>query len=167
MMNIGFLSEEEMFFLTDSLSKNKGMSVDEYEKLKIKRPLVVKKRDGGIIYSSMKHYGLHDSDLNNFLLQKFGKFEYELDFFYELIYNMGDSIVSHRDRYTVIQTTLILLSDQFTGGNLIIEDKDVHFNKKNMYINFDGNKLKHSVSKVTSGQRRVLVVPFNPKKNIL
>ena len=167
MIEKGLLTDNEMNFLINSLSINGGMSEYEYNQLKLKHPYAVKRDDKSVILSDMKHYGLHDPKLNNFLLEKFGRPEYKLDFFYKLIYNKGDYTNIHKDRYIVIQTTLILLNDDFTGGELSIENEHIEFNKKNMYINFDGYNLKHSVSEVKSGQRRVLVVMFNLKKSVI
>ena len=167
MIEIGELNDEDFFLLQESLNKNKGMNDSEYKNLSIKHPYAINRDDNTVILSSMKHYGLHDHKLNNFLLEKFGRPEYELDFFYELTYNKGDYTNTHKDKYIVIQTTLILLNDDFTGGELLIENKHIEFNKKNMYINFDGFNLKHSVSEVKSGQRRVLVVMFNKKETLI
>jgi hypothetical protein len=167
MIQKGLLTDSEMNFLIHSLSTNIGMNEHEYKQLKLKHPYAVKRDDNAVILSDMKHYGLQDPKLNDFLIKKFGKPEYKLDFFYELIYNKGDYTNTHKDRYIVIQTTLILLNDDFTGGELLIEDEHIDFNKKNMYINFDGYNLKHSVSEVKSGQRRVLVVMFNLKKSVI
>lgn len=165
-MEIGFLSDEEMLFLKTSLENNGGMSELEYTKLKIRHPYAIMRDDNALILSSMKHYGLHDEKLNNFLISKFGKSYFKLDFFYELIYNVGDYTNPHLDKEISIQTTLLLLDDKFTGGELLINDKNVSFDKKNMYINFEGYKDRHSVTKILSGQRRVLVVMFNKKQNI-
>jgi len=167
MIQKGLLTDIEMNFLIHSLSTNTGISEYEYKQLKLKHPYAVKRDDNTLILSDMKHYGLHDHKLNNFLIEKFGRPEYELDFFYELTYNKGDHTNIHKDKYIVIQTTLILLNDDFTGGELSIENEHIEFNKKNMYINFDGHNLKHSVSAVKSGQRKVLVIMFNKKETLI
>lgn len=166
-MKIDILSNIEFKFILDSLKNNKGMSESEYFHLKQKHPYAIMRDDNALILSSMKHYGLHDKNFNLFLLEKFGKPEYDIDFFYELIYDVNDYTNPHFDKKISIQTTLVLLSDEFSGGELLIDDTDIGLNKKGMYVNFDGFKNKHSVNKVLSGQRRVLVIMFNKKQNLL
>lgn len=166
-MYIGELNQTELEFLENSLIKNKGMTSAEYTSLKRKHPYAVMRNDNVLILSNMTHYGLHDEELNNFLISKFGKPNLQLDFFYKLDYNEGDLTTPHKDKYFVVRTILILLSDTFTGGELYIDDEDVGLNKKGMYVNFEGNKQTHHVNRVNSGTRSVLVVMFNEKSNLI
>ena len=168
MIEISELNDEDFFMLQELLDKNKGMSDSEYQKLSKNHPYVITPDNNPtLILSSMKHYGLHDERLNSFLISKFGIPEYELDFLYELIYNEGDYTKPHRDRVMAIQTTLVLLNDDFSGGELLIDETDVKFNKKKSYINFNGHLYKHSVNKVLSGKRIVLAIMFNKKQTLL
>jgi len=160
-MKIDKLTTDELKLLCSMLDRNQGMSEQEYNQLKIDHPYAVMREDNALILSSMKHYGKHDEELNSFLLNKFGHKDYTIDFFYELIYNVGDYTNPHYDKKMVAQTTLVLLSDNFTVGDLIIDDVNLNFNSKGDYVNFRGCDEKHAVSTVTEGQRRVLVVMFN------
>lgn len=166
-MIIGHLTNDEFELIKKSLSQNKGMSSLETDNLNLKHPYAFPKEGGALILSSMEHYGLHDKNLNSFILNKFGKPEYEIDFFYKLTYNVGDYTNPHLDRYFVTQTTLVLLSENFTGGRLLINKKDVQFDREGTYINFNGNIEEHEVTKVESGFRSVLVIMFNNKKTII
>lgn len=161
------LDNTEFEYIVNSLQQNNGMSDVEYLLLKEKHPYAVMRDDNALILSSMKHYGKHDTNFNDFLLNKFGQSDYSIDFFYELIYGINDYTNPHRDSRIVVQTTLIMLDDNFTGGELLINGNDVGFNKKGMYINFNGHKDVHSVNRVESGERRVLVLMFNKTKNTL
>lgn len=163
-MVIDFLTNDEIEYINKSLAKNEGMSDFEYKELNSKHPYAFMRKDNALILSSMKHYGKHDVEFNQFIMNKFGKKSYQIDFFYELTYNVGDYTIPHKDKYFVLQTTLLLLSDDFIGGELLIDNKDVNFNKLGMYINFSGNKQIHEVKKISKGQRRVLVIMFNKKK---
>lgn len=163
----GYLTNEEIDFINKSLNQNKGMSNFEYENLKIRHPYALPKEGGSLILSSMEHYGSHDNELNYFILNRFGKPEFEIDFFYMLTYDVGDYTKPHKDKYFVTQTTLVLLSEDFTGGRLLINKEDTHFDKTGMYINFNGNHEDHEVTKVESGQRCVLVIMFNKKRTSL
>lgn len=166
-MIVDFLTQDELNYINDSLSKNMGMSEVEYKNLQKKHPYVIIRDDTAIILSSMKLYGLHDSELNKFILNKFGNPDYDIDFFYELIYNVDDYTNPHRDKKSSVQTTLILLSDEFTGGKLLVDDVDMNLTKKGQYISFNGNRHIHAVTAVELGQRRVLVIMFNKKQNLL
>jgi hypothetical protein len=166
-MIINRLTNIEVDYINKSLSENRGMDNFEYENLRLKHPYAIMRDDNALILSSMKHYGMHDKPFNEYIIKKFGKPEYEIDFFYELIYNEGNYTTPHKDKYFVLQTTLVLLSDEFTGGKLLINKKDIDFNKTGMYVNFDGNRQEHEVTKIESGQRRVLVIMFNKKRTSL
>lgn len=162
------LSAKELEFLNLKLSENKGMSDLELDIHKHKHPNAVDKyQKVNLILTDMKLYGQHDNSLNSFILNKFGKHDYCIDFFYELIYDTNDYTNPHLDKDFSQQTTIILLSDNFTGGELILDGKDVKLNKRGKYISFSGNTTLHSVNKVLSGQRRVLVIMFNKKQTIL
>lgn len=166
-MILGMLTLDELSFINNSLNNNKGIDTAEYEYIKKIHPYATHQETNPLISSTMKYYGKHDILLNNFLINKFTQNEYGIDFFYELIYNVGDYTQLHRDKYFVLQTTLVLLSDNFTGGNLIIDGSDVNFNQLGMYVNFSGNKKFHEVTKIESGQRRILAIMFNKKKELL
>ena len=110
------------------------------------------------------HYSNKNTVLYNQLQELFGNSDLVLDCFYKFRYNVGDYAKAHKDSYSS-QTSLILLSDNFTGGDFTLEKKLVNFNKKGMFVNFDSTK-KHSVSEILTGHRDVLVMLFqNKKKN--
>jgi len=166
-MEIGLLNNEDFEFLINLLSNNKGLSKSEFEILKSKHPYVVEEKNNPLIKSTRKHYGKGDESLNSFLLNRFSNKNSDIDFLYELTYNIGDYSNPHYDKKVVTQTTLILLSDNFEGGNLLIDGSDVGFNKKRMYINFEGSKQLHEIKPVEFGKRIVLVVMFNKGKQLL
>lgn len=166
-MYIGNLSENELEFLETSLNNNQGMSKNEYIEVAQKHPYVLLKEDDPLIICNKTHYGLDDIKLNSFLQKKFGKEEYQLDFLYKLDYGVGNYTNPHRDKYFVLQTSLILLSEDFTGGELLVDGINVSLDKRGKYINFNGYDHIHSVSEVTSGVRSVLVVMFNKKNSLL
>ena len=113
------------------------------------------------------HYSNKNTILYNKLQELFGNSNLVLDCFYKFKYNVGDYAKAHTDSYSD-QTSLILLSDNFTGGEFGFEPrgenkKIVNFNKKGMFINFNSTK-RHSVSKILTGYREVLVMLFQNKK---
>ena len=108
------------------------------------------------------HYSNKNTVLYNQLQELFGNSDLVLDCFYKFRYNVGDYAKTHKDSYSN-QTSLLLLSDNFTGGDFILDHKRVNFNKQGMFINFDSTK-RHSVSEIISGHRDVLVMLFQNKK---
>ena len=63
----------------------------------------------------------------------------------------------------VEQTSLVLLSDNFTGGVFTLDYKQLSFDKKGMFVSF-GSTQHHSVSQVLTGHRDVLVMLFQNKE---
>ena len=108
------------------------------------------------------HYSNKNTVLYNQLQELFGNSDLVLDCFYELKYNVGDYSHPHTDSYSD-QTSLLLLSDNFTGGDFTLDSKQVNFNKKSMFVNFNSTQ-RHSVSKVLTGHRVVLVMLFQKNK---
>ena len=112
------------------------------------------------------HYSNKNTILYNQLEKVFGNSDLVLDCFYKFKYNVGDFARTHKDSYSD-QTSLLLLSDNFTGGEFSFsvngQKEIVNFNKKGMFINFDSKKY-HSVSKVLTGYRDVLVMLFKKKR---
>ena len=111
------------------------------------------------------HYSNKNTVLYNQLQELFGNFNLVLDCFYKLKYNVGDCSHPHKDTYSE-QTSLLLLSDNFTGGNFTLDDNNINFNKKGMFVNFDSTK-RHSVSELLTGHRDVLVMLFEKNKKII
>ena len=107
------------------------------------------------------HYSNRNTVLYNKLQELFGNSDLMLDCFYKLKYNIGDYSHPHTDSYSD-QTSLLMLSDNFTGGDFTLDSKQVNLNKKSMFVNFDSTK-KHSVSEVLTGHRVVLVMLFQKK----
>lgn len=166
-MEIGILNNEELDYINKSLLTNGGIGEDEFKTFSNTHPYVVDKFKGiDIIGCTKEYYGTHDIEFNNFLVNKFGESDYKLDSFYKLTYNIGDSTIPHFD-FANKQTSIILLSDEFIGGESIIDGKDIKLNKKGMYVKFLGSKLKHGVNEITSGKREVLVVWFYSKNTLI
>ena len=107
------------------------------------------------------HYSNKNTGLYNQLQELFGNSDLVLDCFYKLKYNVGDYSHPHTDSYSD-QTSLLLLSDNFTGGDFTLDNNNINFNKKGMFVNFDSTK-RHSVSEVLAGHRDVLVILFLKK----
>ncbi len=166
-MNNGFLTNKEFEHLYSLLLSAKLMDENELMSLQKRHPYAVIIEGSALKVSNKKYYSLDNKNLNNFILEKFGKPEYNIDFFYELVYEVGDSTTAHLDKKISAQTTLVLLSETFLGGELLIDKKNMNFNKIGQFVNFEGYRQLHEVTKIESGKRNVLVIMFNKKQIVL
>ena len=80
-------------------------------------------------------------------------------------YRDGDFSSRHKD--FLRNVTIILLTDDFDGGNFLIEDNDVGLSKLGEYVILDGYKHFHEVTKITRGIRKALVIFFKPQTKII
>jgi predicted 2-oxoglutarate/Fe(II)-dependent dioxygenase YbiX len=71
-------------------------------------------------------------------------------------YKEGDECKAHVDEWSSVRTFIILLNDDFEGGEFYIDGEDVPF-KVGDVLEFD-DKAIHGVKKVTKGNREVLVI---------
>jgi len=75
----------------------------------------------------------------------------------EVTYLEGGKIKQHVDPHSDL-TANILLGDEFTSGELFINNKQVDFHKKGQAVSFPGKITMHRVEPVRSGIRRTLSV---------
>lgn len=81
-------------------------------------------------------------------------------------YLEGGSLKQHVDPHSDL-TANILLGDEFTPGELYVNDKQVDFYKRGQAISFPGKITKHKVEPVQSGIRRTLSVWYKiPNLNL-
>jgi len=167
-IKINTISDDDLYFIKNSLLSNKGISSVELKKFEKNHPYVINKvnNEYHIIDCKKEYYGLDDNNFNDFLIKKFSKNDWVLDTFYKLTYTIGDFSLPHKDVEKSVNTVIVLLSDNFKGGETIINGIDINLNKVGMYVSFDGSKFLHGVNKIISGTREVLVIWFN-KKNVI
>jgi predicted 2-oxoglutarate/Fe(II)-dependent dioxygenase YbiX len=78
-------------------------------------------------------------------------------------YTEGGECKKHLDRSSN-QTYIFMLSDNFTGGKLLVNDIDSNICKGDV-VCFNGQREHHAVTEITRGIRDVLVVWTKPKRN--
>ena len=71
----------------------------------------------------------------------------------------------HKDRFTTHKTISLILSDEFEGGDMYINDIKVNLNKNGEFVMFHGGNDFHEVREVTKGKRDVLIVWFSKKQS--
>ena len=159
------INENTFNLIKDNLSFAKEKIGKELKEMKQVHNNVVETKNEVMSIGTSTHFSNTNKILYNQLQEEFAGNDMILDCFYKFRYDVGDYANPHFDSYSN-QTTLLLLSDEFTGGNFILDGNDMGFNKKGTFISFDSKK-EHSVSKILSGYREVLVMLFQKNKTIL
>jgi hypothetical protein len=165
------LTDDEFNFLMLELENTPIMTDDDMSYIKSAHPLLydasinVKTYAATIFTESCIIYNLQNKKLNQFLCNKFEEPIENLYEMHRLIYATGGYAKRHRDQSTTFKTISIVLSDNFTGGDMYLNDEFVQLNKCGEYVKFNGGKDFHEVKEVTSGNREVLIVWFSKNKS--
>jgi hypothetical protein len=165
------LTEEEFDFLMTELENTPLMVEDDMSYIKSAHPLLYNASKNfetaanPIFTETCLIYNLKNNELNKFLCNKFEEPIENLYEMHRLTYGHGGYSKRHRDQYTTHKTISIILSDNFTGGDMYLNDELIPLNKCGEYVKFNGGKDFHEVKEVTSGIREVLIVWFSKNKS--
>lgn len=165
------LSFDEFAFLKDELEKTRIMNEADLKYIKSAHEYMYLTVHNIFYHNRVLHtqncwfYTLENDKLNKFLCDKFNEPIHNLYTIHRLIYGVGGKCQRHTDRFTTHKTVSVLLSDDFTGGDMYINDKRVNLNNKGEYIIFNGGKDFHNVDEIKSGYRDVLIIWFSNKKS--
>jgi len=163
------LSNEEINFLLNELSNSTLMDEDEIKYIMKAHPQLYytiegKRGDGVALFTEKSYlYSLNNINLKKFLSVKFNEDIENVYSIHKLIYGVGGVAKKHRDRFTTHKTVSIILSDNFSGGEMFINDELVEMNSIGDYVIFDGSKDLHEVKEITDGIREVLIIWFSKK----
>lgn len=158
------LSYKEFVFLLEQLNQTKILTFEEaQEEWKDTHPYILNNRSG-LNPTLFQVYNTKNETLNNWLSDKFSK-NNVVESLYTMEYKEGDFSSKHID--FLRNVTIILLTDDFDGGNFLIEDNDIHLSRLGEYAMLDGHKHNHEVTKITRGTRKVLVIFFKPQTKII
>jgi hypothetical protein len=84
----------------------------------------------------------------------------------EVTYLEGGKLKQHVDPHSDL-TANILLGDEFTPGELFINNKQINFYQRGQAVSFPGKITMHRVEPVKSGKRRTLSVWYKiPNLNL-
>ena len=164
-------SKEEFTFLINELKNTHILTESELGYVKSAHPQLyyTTKNDrnmGVSLYTDEAYlYSLNNTILNEFICKKFNEPIENLYMVHRLIYGKGGRALKHKDRFTTHKTVSIVLSDNFEGGDMYINDKRVELNSSGDYLCFNGGKDVHEVKEVISGYRDVLIIWFSKKQS--
>jgi hypothetical protein len=165
------LSHQDFDFLQNELIKTPIMGEEELRYIKSAHDWMYYtthniKIEGNVLHTeSCLFYNLNNNKLNNFLCEKFNEPLNNLYTMHRLVYGVGGKCERHMDRFTTHKTVSIILSEEFEGGDMYINDEKVEMNSKGDYICFNGGKDFHEVKEITYGKRDVLVIWFSKKQS--
>ena len=158
------LSNEELSFLLEQLNQTKILTFEEaQEEWKETHPYILN-NGSGLNPTLFEVYNTKNEILNNWLSNKFSKNNI-VESLYTMEYRVGNFSAKNKDFLRSV--TIILLTDDFDGGKFLIEDNDIGLSNLGEYVMLDGHKHRHEVTKITRGIRKVLVIFFKSKENLL
>jgi hypothetical protein len=164
------LSIDDLVFLKSELNNTRIMNKEDLAYIKASHSQLyfatqLKKDEGVSLFPNNSWvYTLENKNLNEFICNKFEEPIDNLYIMHRLIYGENGYAKKHKDRFTTHKTVSILLSSDFTGGEMFINDKDVSLTNEGDYVVFNGGYEFHEVKKITSGERDVLIIWFSKKK---
>lgn len=164
------LSIDELGFLKSQLDTTRIMNEEDLSYIKASHPQLyftthLKKDEGVSLFPNNSWvYTLENKNLNEFICNKFEEPIDNLYIMHRLIYGENGYAKKHKDRFTTHKTVSILLSSDFTGGEMYINDKDISLTNEGDYVVFNGGKESHEVKKIITGERDVLIIWFSKKK---
>jgi hypothetical protein len=164
------LSIDDLVFLKSELNVTRIMNEEDLAYIKASHPQLyfathLKKDEGVSLFPNNSWvYTLENKNLNEFICNKFEEPIDNLYIMHRLIYGENGYAKKHKDRFTTHKTVSILLSSDFTGGEMYINDKDVSLTNEGDYIVFSGGNESHEVKKIINGERDVLIIWFSKKK---
>jgi len=163
------LTKDEFDFLMNELNSATLMDDNEIKYIQKAHPQLYytiegKRGDGVALFTEKSYmYSLNNINLKRYLCDKFNEDIENVYSIHKLIYGVGGKANKHKDRFTTHKTVSIILSDNFDGGEMFINDKLVEMNSLGNYIIFNGSKDLHEVKEITNGIREVLIIWFSKK----
>jgi hypothetical protein len=154
------LSKELLSELKTELSNTSFATVQEINTRHDKTPGLarINNEKYKITYNvGMDHYSLDNNKLNKILKKISGRASKYLISIHTNESIIGSETYSHYDTNSGLSLS-ILLEDNFEGANLIVDGKNIDLVNEGDYILFEGHKVNHYVTPVTSGKRKVLVL---------
>jgi hypothetical protein len=161
---------EDLIFLKSELSKTRIMNEEDLAYIKASHPQLyfathLKKDEGVSLFPNKSWvYTLENKELNEFICNKFEEPIDNLYIIHRLIYGENGYAKKHKDRFTTHKTVSILLSSDFTGGEMYINDENISLKNEGDYVVFNGGNESHEVKRIITGERDVLIVWFSKKK---
>ena len=164
------LSIEDLLFLKSELSATRIMNEEDLTYIKAAHPQLYftthlkKDEDVTLFPNNSWVYTLENKNLNEFICNKFEEPIDNLYIMHRLIYGENGYAKKHKDKFTTHKTVSILLSSDFTGGEMYINDENISLKNEGDYVVFNGGNESHEIKKIINGERDVFIIWFSKKK---
>ena len=164
------LSKKEFSNLLNELSKTPLASQDEIEfRISIEKEFryVQKNISKTLLGSELIHYSTSNEKLNKIINNLTNRNTIDIIALHTIESHPPSETNPHVDLRSTC-TLNILLEDDFDGGDFYLNKKLYDgLRKKGDYIVYNGGKELHSVSKITKGVRKSLIVWYGRKESLI
>lgn len=155
------ISENDVVTLEKLISKTKKFPNKRSIELTDSQEHIYEHRDTTLPNIEIEYYSTKNEVLNQAFSEILGvKNETPLTI-HTFKYHVGAYSKKHRDTNSY-NTFVIILEDDFKGGDFYLNDKLTKFGKRGDVANYIGHEERHSVTPITEGIRTVLVVWYAP-----
>jgi len=113
-----------------------------------------------------EYYDITNDDTNKKLANILGIENTTPITIHTLIYNQGAVLKKHRDTNSA-DTFVIILEDNFEGGVFYLNEQPTKFKKRGDVARYHGDIDFHSLTPITKGTRKVLVVWYPKKESLI
>lgn len=160
---------EEISFINEEIKILPRYHNSEIQDFLTLHPGLDSSRSNGENSPTTIFFHTNNTKLSIFLCEKFNCPLEDLYSMHKIEYQTGWGSKRHKDTdfyqsLYIYKTVLILLSDNFMGGETYVNDEIVEMNKRGNYVEFNGSDTWHEVKDLKSGCREVLVLWFSKNK---
>ena len=160
------ISEEEVCLLQKLISTTSKTENNQEGKLTPIQEHIYEHRYSVLPNIEIEYYSTTNEDLNKALSDILGIKNIIPITIHTFNYNVGAYSNRHRDTNSA-DTFVIILEDDFKGGDFYLNDKLTEFRKRGDVANYMGHEERHSVTPITEGVRTVLVVWYPQAESLI
>jgi len=156
---ISRIEEDEVVLLEKFLEDSKPASEKQMNRLEKMAPGLVhfNKFTEDSNETNIDFYSTEDKDFNAALAIALNIERFDPITIHRVNYNVGGQALEHKDENS-LHTFVIMLEDNFEGGDFYLRGELTEFRERGQVAYYMGMDAPHSVSEITKGSRKVLVV---------
>lgn len=155
------ISEEDVVTLENLISTTKKFPNKRSPELTDSQEHIYEHRDTRLPNIEIEYYSTNNEVLNKTLSEILEVKNVTPLTIHTFKYHVGAYSKRHRDTNSY-NTFVIILEDNFKGGDFYLNDKLTKFGKRGDVANYIGHEERHSVTPIREGVRTVLVVWYPP-----
>jgi len=160
------ISEEEVCVLEKLISTTSKTENNQEGKLTPIQEHIYEHRHSVLPNIEIEYYSTTNEDLNKALSDILGIENIIPITIHTFNYNVGAYSNRHRDTNSA-DTFVIILEDEYEGGDFYLNDELTQFRNRGDVASYVGRECLHSVTPITKGSRKVLVVWYTNEKKFI